>query len=422
MPGHNMRAEIIAVGSELLTPDHCDTNSLLITERLNQAGFAVHLKSVVGDRSDDIAALVRAALRRSDFVVICGGLGPTEDDLTRRAVAGALGRQLSVNAPLLEQLRVLFARRGYPMRPINERQAEVIEGAEVLENAVGTAPGLWLQEGGVQIVLLPGPPRELSPMMENHVLPRALKLGAGRHLVKQSFRVLGMTESEVDSRIAPIYTQYPQVDTTILASRGYIGIRLHQWAGAWEQTGAIEDLACRIERALGSAIFTRTDDSLEEVVGRLLRQSGRTLAVAESCTAGMIGCAITRIPGSSDYFLGGILCYSDDIKERLCGVPGNLLCKHGAVSAEVAEALAEGVRLATGSSTGLSVTGIAGPGGGSPEKPVGLVYVGLADGSRVVNRRRVLPGDRALIRERASYAALAFLYQHIIAARNAGQP
>jgi len=416
-----MRAEIIAVGSELLTPDHCDTNSLLITEKMNEAGFAVYLKSVVGDRSDDIAALLRAALDRSAFVLICGGLGPTEDDLTRRAVAEALGRPLSISAPLLENLRALFARRGYPMRPINERQAEVIEGAQVLENSVGTAPGLWLEERGVQIVLLPGPPRELSPMLENHVLPRALELGAGRHLVKRSFRILGMTESEVDSRIAPIYTQYPQVDTTILASRGYIGIRMHQWVRQGEQAGAIEELSGRIDLTLGSAVFTRTDQPLEEVIGRLLRESGRTLAVAESCTAGMIGSAITRVPGSSDYFLGGVLCYSNDVKERLCGVPGDLLRRHGAVSVEVAEALANGVRLVAGSSTGLSVTGIAGPGGGSPEKPVGLVYVGLADGSRVAHLRRVLPGDRALIRERASYAALAFLYQHMVAETGGGR-
>lgn len=421
MPVRSMRAEIIAVGSELLTPDHCDTNSLLITEKMNEAGFAVHLKSVVGDRSRDIAALVRAALGRSDFVLICGGLGPTEDDLTRRAVAEALGRPLSISLPVLENLRALFASRGYLMRPINERQAEVIEGAQVLENTVGTAPGLWLEERGVQIVLLPGPPRELSPMLANHILPRALKLGAGGHLVKRTFRIVGMTESEVDSRIAPIYTQCPKVETTILASRGYIGVRLHQWAGQGEHAQAIEELSDRIGLTLGGAVFTRTDQSLEEVVGQLLRESRRTLAVAESCTAGLIGSAITRVPGSSDYFLGGVLCYSNDVKERLCGVPGDVLRRHGAVSAEVAEALAKGVRMATGSTIALSVTGIAGPGGGSPEKPVGLVYVGLADGSRVTHFRRVLPGDRALIRERASYAALAFLYQHMTAETGGGR-
>jgi nicotinamide-nucleotide amidase len=409
-----VRAEIIAVGSELLTPEHADTNSLLITAGLNAAGFEVRLKSIVGDREADLAALVESALRRSRLVIICGGLGPTEDDVTRGAVARALGRSVSVSPPVLADLRAKFARRGSAMAAINERQAEVIEGAEVLDNAIGTAPGLWLEQDGVHFALLPGPPRELRPMLEEQVLPRVRELGLGRQLARKSFRVAGLTESEVDSRIAPIYRQYAEIQTTILAARGYIGIRLHQWLEAGSMAGAIEHLSARIREELGSAIFTTEDEAMEAVVGRLLRERGLTLAVAESCTAGMIGSSITRIPGSSDYFVGGILCYSNDVKRRLCSVPEELLRRPGAVSAEAAEALACGVRRRLGSDVGLSATGIAGPGGGSADKPVGLVYFGFADSSHSLHLRRVFGGDRQTVRERSTSTALTFLRQQLI--------
>jgi nicotinamide-nucleotide amidase len=414
MTGAGMKAEIIAVGSEMLTPDHSDTNSLRITEKLNEAGFQVHLKSIVGDDEDDLAGLLNNALTRSNLIVVSGGLGPTEDDVTRSAVAKALGRRLSTSAAVLEDLCAKFARRGFRMTKINERQAEVIEGAEVLDNSVGSAPGMWLEEHGVHIALLPGPPHELTRMLENAVLPRAQRLGQGRRLAKMSFRITGMTESEVDALVAPVYRQYPQVQTTILAALGHIGLRLQQWVGAGENPASLSELAVRISESLGSAVFTTADESLEEVVGRLLRETGQTLAVAESCTAGMIGSHITRIAGSSDYFLGGILCYGNDAKIRLCGVPDELIRNHGAVSAEVAEALARGVRGTLRSSIGLSVTGIAGPGGGSEEKPVGLVYVGFSDRTRSSHLRRIFSGSRQMVRERSTYLALSFLRRQLI--------
>jgi nicotinamide-nucleotide amidase len=409
-----MRAEIIAVGSELLTPDNIDTNSLYLTLRLNEAGCEVRFKTIVGDNREDISGVLRMALERSDLIILCGGLGPTEDDLTRAAVALVLNRPVAVDEGILEALRIKFAARGFPMAKINERQAEVIEGAEILENALGTAPGMWIEERGRRVVLLPGPPRELRTIFEDCVLPKIRKLCEGARLVTRSFHITGMTESELDSRIAPIYTSYSNVRTTVLAGTRHIAVRLYQWIEPAEDSSIIDDLAAKIQDSLGDAIFTSRGESMEEVVGRLLRESGRTLAVAESCTAGMLGMHITRVPGSSSYFLGGILCYSNEAKTGLCGVPRELLQRYGAVSAEVAEAMASGVRESFHSSIGLSITGIAGPSGGTPEKPVGLVYTAISDGKNTENRHRIMPGDRESIRERSTYLALSWLRRFLL--------
>ncbi len=409
-----MKAEIVAVGSELLTPDNIDTNSLYLTHRLNEAGCQVHLKTIVGDDRDAIAAVLRAALKRSDLVICSGGLGPTEDDLTREAVAAVLERPVSVDDGILEAMRQKFASRGFRMAKINERQARVIQGAEILDNALGTAPGMWIEESGRHIVLLPGPPRELQAIFEESVMPKIRKLSADMRLAYRSFHITGLTESELDSQISPIYREYPRVRTTILAGTRHIAVRLYRWADPEEDLSDLEDLAARIQEALGGAIFSTQNESMEEVIGRQLRESGRTLAVAESCTAGMLGMHITRVPGSSSYFMGGILCYSNEAKMELCGVPPQLLEKHGAVSAEVAEAMACGVRQTLHSDIGLSITGIAGPGGGSPEKPVGLVYIGLSDGRHAESRHRIMPGDRESIRERSTYLALSWLRRFLL--------
>jgi nicotinamide-nucleotide amidase len=404
-----MKAEIIALGSELLTPYHLDTNSLFLTQGLNQAGFEVHLKTIVGDNEEDIIAVLHSALKRSDLIVLSGGLGPTEDDLTRTAVAKVLGRPLALDHGILEELRQRFASRGYRMAKINERQAEVIEGAEVLHNRWGTAPGMWIAERGVHVVLLPGPPREIKPMFEKLVMPRAQQLGGGRRLVHRAFNVSGFTESEVDSVAAPIYTTYSRVQTTILTAPGHIALRFHRWLNPGEEASDLEELSRKIAETLGDSVFTVQDEPLELVVGRLLRDSSTSLAVAESCTGGMIGTLITRIPGSSEYFLGGLTCYSNAAKVSLCDVPEDLIHAHGAVSAPVAEALARGARQKFKAGVGLSVTGIAGPDGGSAEKPVGLVYVGLSGSERTVHFRRIIPGDRDAIRERAAFFSLACL-------------
>lgn len=418
-----MKAEIIAVGSELLTPDKTDTNSLFITARLNEAGFDVHRKTVIGDSEEGLAALVGEALSRSVLIVVCGGLGPTEDDVTRQAVSRALQRPLVINGKALEEIRGRFASRGIAMPEINMRQAQVLEGAEVLANPRGTAPGMWIAGKTARIVLLPGPPRELEAMFLASVTPRLSSLQSGRQMVRRTVSIVGLSESEVDSRVSPIYTTYPGISTTILASSAQITLNLTRWLMPGETADELDELTRRIEMALGDTVYSTSGETLEEVAGRLLRDSGKSLAVAESCTSGAVAMRLTRIPGSSDYFLGGVLCYADEVKERLCAVPASLLEKHGAVSAEVAETLAQGVRRVTNSSIGLSVTGIAGPSGGSAEKPVGLVYFGLADSHGSSHERRVIPGDRESIRERAATYALACLRRFLLSeCRRTGKP
>lgn len=408
-----MRAEIIAVGSELLTPDHIDTNSLFITQKLNEAGFDVRYKTVVGDDDSDLALALRHALDRSKLIVFCGGLGPTEDDRTRTAVAGVLGRSLSVSREIVEVLRRRFANRGYSMPKINERQAELIEGAQVLPNPNGTAPGMWLEYEDRHIVLLPGPPRELKPMFERSVTPRLLEIAAGKRMVSRSLFVTGLTESEVDSRIASIYLGCAGVQTTVLASPGHIALHLREWLGPGDRTH-VDELAEAIAATLGDAVFTMAGEPMESVVGRMLMEAGLSIAVAESCTAGMLGSYLTRLPGSSSYFRGGVLCYSNAVKISWCGVPAALIEAHGAVSPEVAVALAAGIRQKFGTSLGLAITGIAGPGGGSQDKPVGLVYVGVAGPGRTAHLRRSLPGDRETVRERSTYFALSSLRRFLL--------
>ncbi len=408
-----IKAEIIAVGSELLTPDSLDTNSLFLTQHLNESGCRVHLKTVVGDDRNDIGAVLRAALLRSDIIIFSGGLGPTEDDLTRDAVAAVLDRPLHMDKSILEILKQRFAARGFQMAKINEKQAEVIQGAEIIDNPLGTAPGMWIEEKGRHIALLPGPPRELKPMFES-MLPRIRALGAETRLACRSFHITGITESELDSQIAPIYTAYPEIQTTVLAGTRHISVRLYQWVTSNNAASDLDEAASKIQAKLGDAIFTTKDEMMEQVVGGLLLQEGKTLAVAESCTSGMLGMHITRVPGSSEYFRGGILCYSNEAKIELCGVDPALIQQYGAVSAEVAEALALGVREALHSSIGLSITGIAGPGGGSAEKPVGLVHIGMSDGNRTLSRHRIMPGDRESIRERSTYLALSWLRRFLL--------
>jgi nicotinamide-nucleotide amidase len=409
-----MKAEIIAIGSELLTPDNIDTNSLYLTQRLNEIGCPVHLKTIVGDELNDIVSILHTALQRSDLIILSGGLGPTEDDRTRAATAKVLQRPATIDEGILETLRQRFASRGFRMNKINEKQAEVILGAEILDNSFGTAPGMWIEEKGRYLVLLPGPPRELQSIFESKVLPKIRNLSGGAKLSYKSFHITGITESELDARIAPIYTAYPHVQTTVLAGTRHITVRLYRWIDPQENATDLDELAGKIEAEVGDAIFSTAGESMEEVVGKQLRASGQTLAVAESCTSGMLGMHITRISGSSEYFRGGVLCYSNEAKMELCGVPADLLQTHGAVSSEVAEALAQGVRHALHSSIGLSITGIAGPGGGSEEKPVGLVYIGLSDGKRVESRYRIMPGDRESIRERSTYLALSWLRRFLM--------
>jgi nicotinamide-nucleotide amidase len=410
-----LNAEIIAIGSELLTPDRADTNSLWLTERLNSIGIEVKQKTIVGDEDARLEETLRDALRRSRVVVTTGGLGPTEDDITRKVAARALGRRLALNDKILEEIRAKFRRMRRDMPEINARQAMLIEGAEPLDNPHGTAPGMYIELDERTLVILPGPPREMRPMYETFVAPKLeAKAGAVR-VARRILRVAGMGESAVDERIAPVYTQYKNPQTTILFNQSEIEIQLTAQGKTIEEAEAlIDELAGKIEDQLGDAIFAFHGERMEEVVGLKLSVKGYTLAVAESCTGGLVAERITEVPGSSKYFLEGVVTYSNAAKTRLLGVDPKLIAARGAVSAEVAEAMARGVRERAGSDFGIGITGIAGPDGGNAEKPVGTVYIGLSSDVHTEHRRFIFPGDRHLIRWRASQAALDLLRRRLL--------
>lgn len=410
-----LTAEIIAVGSELLTPHRTDTNSLWLTERLNSVGIEVKLKTVVGDDDARLEETIRDALKRSGVVITTGGLGPTEDDITRKIAARALSRRLTLDERVLEDIRAKFLHWGRKMPEINARQAMVLEGATVLDNPNGTAPGLYVEHEGRVVALLPGPPRELKPMFDREVLPRMAARAGDVRVVRRVLRVTGMGESAVDERIAPVYRQYENPQTTILFTNSEIEIHLTaQGKNEQEAELLLDGLAGQIEERLGDAVFAFRGERMEEVVGLRLAVAGFTLATAESCTGGLVAERLTEVPGSSNYFMEGVVTYSNEAKTRLLGVPAGLIEEHGAVSAEVAEAMAEGVKRRAGVDFGLSVTGVAGPGGGTEAKPVGLVYIALADDAHTEHRRLMLPGDRHLIRWRSSQAALDLLRRRLI--------
>jgi len=402
-----MRAEIIAIGSELLTPYRLDTNSLFLTDGLNQVGIRVVHKAVVGDSLDDMRASFRQALDRADLIVACGGLGPTDDDRTREAVADLLGRKLELNQGVLRHIQELFRRFGRVMPEINRRQAMVPEGATVIPNPRGSAPGLWIEASGHILILLPGVPSELRAMFEQEVRPRITRLGHDERLFTRDLRITGLPESEVEQRVSPLYALYPDTETTILASPP--GIQLHPrvWSRDPAQANQIlDEMVKRMALALGEHLYSTKGETLEEVVARTLTENRATIAVAESCTGGLLAERLTNIPGSSSYFLGGVVCYSNELKSALVNVPAELIESKGAVSPEVALALAEGIRKTTGATIGVGVTGIAGPGGGTPEKPVGLVHISIADERGPRERRFQFPGDRERIRMHASQTAL----------------
>ncbi len=409
-----LNAEIIAIGSEMLTPFRLDTNSLWLTERLNAMGVEVKLKTVVGDDESRLEETVRDAMKRSEIVIATGGLGPTEDDITRKIFARVLKRQLILVDAILEKLRARFARRNMPMPEINARQALVIHGAQILENDNGTAPGMLITEGKCTVVLLPGPPREMKPIFDALVAPVLKQRVGDKLIVRRTLSIFGLGESAVDELAAPIYTKYRNPSTTILFKDGQIELHLTAQArGASEAVKLLDELAGRLDEVLGEYIFSRGNETLEEVVGQSLKLRGYTLATAESCTGGLLAGRITDVPGSSEYFLEGVVSYSNEAKIDLLGVRKKLIETHGAVSEEVAGAMAAGIRKRAGSTFGISVTGVAGPGGGSPEKPVGLVYIALADGSQTTTRRFIFPGDRQFIRTLSVNAALDMLRRRI---------
>lgn len=409
-----MDAEIIAVGSELLTPFNQDTNSLFLTERLNSLGIEVRLKTLVGDKAADLAAVLNGALSRPGLLILTGGLGPTEDDLTRPVVSEVLGKPMHEVPEIRQHIERRLARLGRPMPENNLRQAMIPEGAEWLENKNGTAPGIWIKHGANTLILLPGPPRELEAMFDSTCMPRLADLAKGQKLKTRVYKVVGLPESEVDRRAAAIYKGYANPSTTILAKSGIIEIHLRARASTDKEADALlAEVGDKIELALGEHVFSTHGESIEEIVGLFLAMRQKTLAVAESCTGGLLAERLTQISGSSNYFLGGAVCYSNALKTKLAGVPQITIEEHGAVSQPTARAMAEGIRARTGASIGVGITGIAGPTGGSAEKPVGMVFIGLADNHGTQVREFRFPGDRERVRHWASLMALEMIRRRI---------
>ena len=410
-----LSAEIIAVGSELLTPERTDTNSLWLTEKLNDIGIEVKLKTIVGDDEMRLEETIRDAVKRSDIVITTGGLGPTEDDLTRQISAKAIERPLVYHDEIEADLRTRFLRWGREMPEINKRQAFVIEGADVLPNPNGSAVGMLVRIGEKFLVVLPGPPRELQPMFEINVLQH-LKEAAGEIFVKRKvLRVTGMGESTLDEAISPIYKAYALVQTSILFNKTEVEVQLAATAtNEAEADETVNELAEKIAEKLGPAVFSMNGETMEEVIGTMLTERGATVAFAESCTGGLIAERVTEVPGSSRYFIEGAVTYSNEAKIRTLGVKPETLEEFGAVSSQTAEEMAAGMRDRAGTDYAISVTGIAGPDGGTEEKPVGTVFLGLADADGTRSKKFTFPGDRYLIRWRTSQAALDLLRRRMI--------
>jgi nicotinamide-nucleotide amidase len=413
-----MKSEIIAVGSEMLTPFRQDTNSLYLTEKLNEIGVTVAFKTIVGDRRKDLINAIRTALGRIDILVLMGGLGPTEDDLTREAVAEALSLTLRRDSTVVGALHARAATMRITLAENNLKQADILQGATVLANPNGSAPGQWLDTkfAGYRklILLLPGPPGECRPLFDLECLPRLRAIVPPRSIARRTLRAAMIPESQADKLLAPIYSAYKDVETTILSHAGDIQLTLLcAKTTASSAQSRVDELASRMEEAFEDWLYSSQGESLEQIVLYYLGLRQSTLAVAESCTGGMIAQRITSVPGASRSFLGGAIVYSDALKTAIAGVPAKLIAKEGAVSAEVAKALANGIRLRTGATLGLGVTGIAGPAGGSEEKPVGLVYIALSDAQKNEVIEKNFRGDRDRIREYSTQQALDLIRRRL---------
>ena len=410
-----MRAELLAVGSELLGPLRAETNALWLTDRLLEAGVEVAARVTVADDAALLESAFRSALGRADLVIATGGLGPTEDDLTREAAAAALGRGIHRDPAILDALKTRFARHLRQMAAVNEKQADVIEGAVVLPNARGTAPGQRLEQGGRLLFLLPGPPGEMMPMFTEQVLPVVRERAGGTVIRTRVLRIAAMAESDVEQAVAPIYKTFTNPRTTILGAAGQVELHLVAEGGSEaEAEERIEALAAGIRRALPGRIFSEDGRELPDVVAGLLRERALTLALAESCTGGLLSARLTEVPGASAFLERSLVTYSNRSKIEELGVDPGLVERVGAVSEEVAAAMAAGVRRVAGTDIGVGITGIAGPDGGTPEKPVGLVFVSLdgAAGTRV--RRAVFPGGRERVRYQATQVALEMLRRGLL--------
>ena len=413
------RAAILAIGSELLTPSRIDTNSLLITDALNSIGIDVLFKAVIGDDRTELAAQFSHALARVDLVVLTGGLGPTEDDLTREVVAEQLQRRLTEDVAITNAIRDRFAGRGWKMPEINRRQAMVPEGATVLSNPNGTAPGLWIEHGDKGVLLVPGPPREMRPMVEQVVAERLRPRAGGVLLLRRVLKIAGRSESRVEELTQPLYSrwreQQPPIETTILAAPGQIELHLSaRGRDTHALTTALDQAAAQIAAALPHDLFSDDGRAIEEVVGELLRDRRWHVALAESCTGGLATSRLTDVPGSSAYVECSVVAYSNVAKTDLLGVPADLIDTYGAVSEPVAGAMARGIRQRAAVDVGVGITGIAGPSGGTDAKPVGMVCIAIATAQSTTVRTFKFPGNRELIKTFAAFTAVDMLRRVLV--------
>lgn len=409
-----MRAAFLAIGSELLGTDRLDTNSLKLTAVLARYGVELRRKAVVGDSVEDIARELRSMIDTSPLVLVSGGLGPTADDVTREAAAVALGRGLHRDEAVLADIGEKFRRFGRVMAEVNRRQAQVIDGAEVLLNRWGTAPGLRLEDKGTTIFLLPGVPREIEGLVEMYLVPWLETHTEGVSRETRVLKVAGLPESELEELIAPAYDEFGRELVTVLSKPAEITIQVTAVGPLEERRAHLAKMQARLAELVGSAVYSLEDEPLEAVVGRLLAERGETIATAESCTGGLVAERLTRVAGSSEYFEGAVVAYSNRLKQQLLGVPEEVLTVHGAVSEEVALALAEGVRRRLGTTWGLGVTGVAGPGGGTEEKPVGTVHIAVAGPEGSHHRRLRLLGERGRIRWQTSQLLLDMLRRRLL--------
>ncbi|MCA1579884.1 MAG: competence/damage-inducible protein A [Acidobacteria bacterium] len=409
------RAAILAVGSEMLGPLRQDTNSLWLTARLEEIGIRVVRKSIIGDDPAVIVRELETASSEASLLISTGGLGPTADDVTAAAVARWLGAPLIRNAEFVARMRARFEARGVRMAAVNEKQADFIEGARVLENPRGTAPGFWAKKGECEIVVLPGVPSEMREIMEQSVLPELVRRSGGVVSRRRILRIAGMGESAVEELVEPVYARWKQHPVTILASPGEVQLHLYVRGEPDFAETTVRAMEEDFRSVLKERIFGGDGEDLPSAVGRLLRDAGKTLALAESCTGGMAASLITDVPGSSDYFLGGVVSYGNGAKESLLGVAPETLSSRGAVSEESVLEMARGARERFDSDVAGAITGIAGPGGGTPEKPVGLVWFGIADRDGAATaKRRYFVGDRTHVRRSASVHALELIRRHLV--------
>jgi nicotinamide-nucleotide amidase len=409
-----IRAEVIAIGSELLTPTRLDTNSLFITEQLNYLGVELVEKHIVADERNRLTNAIRESLNRVEILILWGGLGPTEDDVTREAAAAALGRELVFSPEQEAILTHRFQQLNRKMAENNRRQTFLIDGAEALPNANGTAPGQFFKTERGALVLLPGPPRELKPLFIEHVIPRMKAMLPPQVIKVRSFRITGMGESDLDTLIAPVYTKYTNPTTTVLSAIGDLSVTLFAYCQTEAEADALlKEAGDPIASLVGDRVYSVNGDPLESVIGDLLRGRHATVATAESCTGGLIAARLTEQPGSSDFFLGSFITYTDEQKRRLLGIPAVLLEQYTAVSEPVVKAMAEAALEKTGADYALSVTGYAGPAGGTADNPVGTVFIGLATPSGTKVSRMRWGSDRTRVRALATQTALDMLRREL---------